>query len=66
MTAPSRSYEIRRRRTRKDKIEKLRMRFRKAGSSSEKDDIFEKVKQLSPTITREQFEAPLNKAKAEA
>ena len=64
MTAPSRGYEIRRRRARKDKIEKLRLRYRKAGSSSEKDTIFEKVKILSPTITREQFEAPLNKKSA--
>lgn len=64
MTAPSRGFEIRRRRARKDKIQKLRLRFRKAGSSSEKDAIFEKVKSLSPTITREQFEAPLNKKSA--
>ena len=64
MTAPSRGYEIRRRRARKDKIEKLRLRFRKAGSSAEKDAIFDKVKILSPTITREQFEAPLNKTSA--
>jgi hypothetical protein len=64
MTAPSRGFEIRRRRARKDKITKLRLRFRKAGSSAEKDAIFEKVKSLSPTITREQFEAPLNRQKA--
>lgn len=65
MTAPSRGFEIRRRRTRKDKIQKLRLRYRKATSSSDKDAIFDKVKILSPTITREQFEAPLQKQKAE-
>ena len=63
MTAPSRDSEIRRKRARKDKISKLRLRYRKAHSSKDKDDIFEKVKSMSPTITREQFEAPLNKAK---
>ncbi|MGH9524476.1 MAG: DUF6800 family protein [Terriglobales bacterium] len=64
MTAPSRGFEIRRRRARKDKIEKLRLRYRKAGSAADKDAIFEKVKILSPTITRDQFEAPLNKKSA--
>ena len=64
MTAPSRGYEIRRRRARKDKIAKLRQRYRKAGTSAEKDAIFEKIKILSPTITRDQFEAPLNKKSA--
>lgn len=63
MTAPSRDSEIRRRRARKDKIAKLRLRYRKATSSKDKDDIFEKVKGMSPTITRAQFEAPLNKGK---
>ncbi len=63
MTAPSRNSEIRRRRARKDKVAKLRLRYRKAGSSKEKDDIFEKVKGMSPSITRAQFEEPLNKGK---
>ena len=63
MTAPSRDAEIRRRRARKDKIAKLRLRYRKASSSSDKDAIFEKVKGMSPSITREQFEAPLNRGK---
>ncbi len=63
MTAPSRDAEIRRQRARKDKIAKLRLRYRKATSSADKDTIFEQVKKMSPTITREQFEAPLNRAK---
>ena len=63
MTAPSRDSEIRRRRARKDKIAKLRLRYRKANSSKEKDDIFDKVKGMSPTITRSQFEEPLSKGK---
>jgi hypothetical protein len=66
MTAPSRDSEIRRKRARKDKIAKLRLRYRKSTSSKEKDDIFDKVKGMSPTITREQFEAPLNKSKTSA
>ena len=64
MTAPSRDAEIRRQRARKDKIAKLRLRYRKATSSKDKDDIFDKVKRMSPTITRAQFEAPLNKEKS--
>ncbi len=63
MTAPSRNAEIRRRRTRKDKIARLRLRYMKA-SGSEKDDIFAKVKQLSPGMTLPEFEAPLQRKKA--
>ena len=63
MTAPSRDSEIRRRRARKDKIAKLRQRYRKATSSKDKDDIFDKVKSMSPAITRAEFEAPLNRNK---
>lgn len=62
MTAPSRTAEIRRRRTRKEKIRMLRLRYMKA-SGSDKDDIFAKVKQLSPGMTREEFEAPINRKK---
>jgi len=62
MTAPSRNPEIRRQRARKEKIDKLRLRYTKA-SSTQKDEIFEKVKSMSPTITREQFEGPIEKRK---
>lgn len=62
MTSPSRDSEIRRRRARKEKIEKLRLRYSKAGGA-QKDEIFEKVKSMSPTITRDQFEGPIEKRK---
>ena len=63
MSAPSRRPEIRRRRTRKEKLEALRKHYRKAASESERDRIFAKVKQLSPAITRDVFTQPLQSAK---
>ncbi len=62
MSAPSRRPEIRRRRTRKDKIVFLRRRYAKAKSESERSDLFARVKKLSPSITLEQFTAPLQSA----
>ncbi len=62
MTAPSRTAEIRRRRTRKEKIKKLRLRYLKA-SDKDKSEIFGKVKQLSPKMTLEEFVAPVQKKK---
>ncbi len=54
MSAPSRRPEIRRRRSRKDKLTKLRQRYAKA-TGAERDQIFAKAKALSPQITLEQF-----------
>ncbi len=59
MSAPSRRPEIRRRRTRKDKIVALRRRYAKANSDADRNQIFARVKLLSPSITLEQFTAPL-------
>lgn len=64
MSAPSRRPEIRRRRTRKDKIIGLRRRYQKAANESDRDQIFTRAKQLSPQLTREQFTAPLEKGTA--
>jgi hypothetical protein len=54
MSAPSRRPETRRRRARKEKIDKLRKRYEKA-SGTDRDQIFTKVKVLSPQMTIEQF-----------
>ena len=43
MSAPSRRPEIRRRRTRKDKIQKLRKRLAKASTDSERSHISTKL-----------------------
>jgi hypothetical protein len=64
MSAPSRRPEIRRRRTRKEKLDTLRKRYHKAASETERDRIFAKVKQLSPAITRDAFTQPQQSAKA--
>lgn len=47
MSAPSRRPEIRRRRTRKEKILKLRKRLSAAGSSSDRSRIEGKLQKLS-------------------
>jgi hypothetical protein len=59
MSAPSRRPEIRRRRTRKDKIASLRRRYAAAKSDGDRNQVFARVKLLSPSITLEQFTAPL-------
>lgn len=61
MSAPSRRPEIRRNRARKDKILALRRRYQNTTNESDRDQIFERVKRISPQITREQFAAPLEK-----
>ena len=47
MSAPSRRPEIRRRRTRKDKIVKLRKRIAAAGSASDRERISKKLDVLA-------------------
>jgi hypothetical protein len=64
MSAPSRRPEIRRRRTRKDKISSLRRRYAAAKSDADRDHVFARVKLLSPSITLEQFTAPLQSRSA--
>jgi hypothetical protein len=59
MSAPSRRPEIRRRRTRKDKIAALRRRYAAAKSEADRNQVFSRVKLLSPSITLEQFTSPL-------
>ena len=61
MSAPSRKPEIRRRRTRKEKIQHLRRRYAHAASDAERARIFGKVTQLSPLMVREEFEKPGSK-----
>ena len=59
MSGFSRRPEIRRRRTRKIKISALRRRYEAAKSDADRNPIFARVKLLSPSITLEQFTAPL-------
>jgi hypothetical protein len=47
MSAPSRRPEIRRRRTRKDKIQKLRKRLEAAGAAADRTRIEGKLTKLS-------------------
>jgi hypothetical protein len=55
MSASSRRPEIRRRQTRKVKIDKLRRRYAEATSEADRQKFFEKVKVMSPQMTVEQF-----------
>jgi len=59
MSSPSRRPEIRRRRTRKEKISVLRLRYARSKSDADRAQVFARVKLLSPSITLEQFTAPL-------
>ncbi len=46
-----RSREIARRRTRRDKLKKLRAKYQAAKSDSTKQEIMEKVRKISPLAT---------------
>ena len=57
MTTPSRRAEIRRRRTRREKIAFLRGRYAKAVSDTERTRILEKLKRLAPALRAEDLVA---------
>ena len=59
VSAPSRRPEIRRRRTRKEKIVALRRRYAATSSETDRSQLFARVQRLSPSITLEQFTAAL-------
>ncbi len=61
MTTPSRTSEINRRRTRHEKIARLRRQYQMAASDADKDRILERLARLPYSMSREQFLAPLNK-----
>jgi len=44
-----RAREIKRRRHRKDKIQKLRAKLAEAGNKAEKENIIAKIRKISPT-----------------
>lgn len=55
MSAFSRRPEIRRRQTRKVKIDKLRRRYAEAKNADDQQKVFAKARVLSPQLTLEQF-----------
>ena len=56
MSSPSRRPEIRRRRTRKIKIDKMRKVYAK-GSEAEKTKVLGKLYKMTPQVTKTEFEA---------
>jgi hypothetical protein len=58
MSAPSRRPEIRRRQTRKAKIDKLRRRYAETHSDPDRQKLFEIARILSPQMTLEEFTKP--------
>lgn len=62
MGAPSTREEIQRRRRRREKIDILRRRYAKAGSESERETIWAKVRQLSPLMSQEEFRGPIKQS----
>jgi len=64
MTTPSRKSEIRRRRTRKEKIAFLRKRYAAASSEGDRNRVVEKLHRLSPTFKVEEFVKPIEAQKA--
>jgi uncharacterized protein DUF6800 len=64
MSGFSRRPEIRRRRTRKEKIAKLRRRYAATKSEPDRKKILEKVRRVSPTLAAEDFLKPLERKPA--
>ncbi len=64
MSTPSRRSEIRRRRTRTEKISKLRKRYATAKTDAERTKLTDKLKKVSMGLTVEHFvkNAPARKA----
>ena len=62
MGGPTRPKYIRKKRKRKEKLRKLREKYKLAKTQDEKDKILEKVWKIAPWISREEF---LNSIKQE-
>ncbi len=59
MSGSSRKPEIRRRRTRKEKIARLRRRYAATKSEADRKKILEKAQRVAPTLSAEQFLKPV-------
>jgi len=63
MGAFTKGWIIRKRRTRREKIDLLRKRYAAVRSEAERDAIIQKAQKVSPQITSEQFLAPVQGSK---
>ena len=54
-----RRNELHARRVRHQRLKQLRERYAKAKTSAEKDKIMEKVSRVAPSLSSEQFLAPI-------
>ncbi len=59
MGAVTRLQQIRRRRARREKLSKLRERYRAAKSSADRERLLEKMKRVAPWLSVEEFLKPL-------
>jgi hypothetical protein len=64
MSTPSRRSEIRRRRTRTEKINQLRKRYAAAKNDGERTKLTDKLKKVSIGLTLEHFVKPIEARKA--
>ena len=62
MARQDRNWEIKRRRTRRAKLAKLRARYSKARTNDERNHILAKVHRVAPTVSGEKFIASATKA----
>jgi len=58
-----RRMEIQQKQKRRIKLKKLRTAYDQADTSSEKDQILEKVKKIAPWLSKKEFLAPLKSSK---
>ena len=59
MSRQIRRNELHRHRVRRHKLKKLRRRYADVRTSAERERILQKVMRVAPSITSEQFVAPL-------
>ena len=62
MSQATRRNELHARRTRRQRLRKLRERYVKAKSAVEKEQIMAKVARVAPGVSSEQFLAPIKAA----
>ena len=66
MGGPTRPKYIRRKRKRREKLRKLREKYKLAKTQNEKDKILEKVWKIAPWISKEEFLSPLKQKEEES
>lgn len=59
MSKPTHILQVKKRRKRREKLRKLRDKYLKAKTDKEREEIIEKMKKITPYLSKEEFLAPI-------